>query len=119
LTILIPLGAEGVHLIQPIMAAILVLLALLYFSYRQTIEAYPHNGGSYLLNGWRTRRLCAALMRHGGPNVSIVIVPWTYEPPHPEEVIVPWTYEPPHPEEVIEEEEPGPAEPLTAEPQRA
>jgi amino acid transporter len=47
LTILIPLGAEGLHLIRPIMAAILVLLALLYFSYRQTIEAYPSNGGSY------------------------------------------------------------------------
>ena len=49
LTILIPLDAEGLHLIQPIMAAILVLLALLYFSYRQTIEAYPNNGGSYIV----------------------------------------------------------------------
>ncbi len=29
------------------MAVILVLLALLYLSYRQTIEAYPSNGGSY------------------------------------------------------------------------
>jgi amino acid transporter len=47
LTIMIPLGAEGVHLIRPVMAVILVLLALLYFSYRQTIEAYPRNGGSY------------------------------------------------------------------------
>src|SRR2546423_7900315 len=47
LTILIPLGAEGLHLIRPIMAAILVLLAVLYISYRQTIEAYPSNGGSY------------------------------------------------------------------------
>jgi amino acid transporter len=37
------------HLIQPIMATILVLLALLYFSYRQTIEAYPNNGGSYIV----------------------------------------------------------------------
>jgi amino acid transporter len=49
LTILIPLGAEGLHLIRPIMATILVLLALLYFSYRQTIEAYPSNGGSYIV----------------------------------------------------------------------
>ena len=49
LTILIPLGAGGLHLIQPIMAAILVLLALLYFSNRQTIEAYPNNGGSYIV----------------------------------------------------------------------
>jgi amino acid transporter len=47
LTILIPLGAEGLHLIRPIMATILVLLALLYLSYRQTIEASPSNGGSY------------------------------------------------------------------------
>jgi amino acid transporter len=49
LTILIPLGAEGLHLIRPIMAAILVLLAVLYMSYRQTIEAYPNNGGSYIV----------------------------------------------------------------------
>jgi amino acid transporter len=49
LTILIPLGAEGLHLIRPIMAAILVLLAVLYISYRQTIKAYPNNGGSYIV----------------------------------------------------------------------
>jgi amino acid transporter len=49
LTVLIPLGAEGLHLIRPIMAAILFLLALLYFSYRQTIEAYPSTGGSYIV----------------------------------------------------------------------
>src|SRR5260370_5836161 len=48
LTILIPLGAEGLHLVRPIMAAILGLLAVLYLSYRQTIEAYPNNGGSYI-----------------------------------------------------------------------
>lgn len=47
LTLLIPLGAAGVHLIVPISAAILILLVILYFSYRQTIEAYPHGGGSY------------------------------------------------------------------------
>jgi amino acid transporter len=47
LTILIPLGAAGLQVITPIMAAILVLLALLFVSYRQTIEAYPSNGGSY------------------------------------------------------------------------
>jgi amino acid transporter len=31
------------------MAAILGLLAVLYLSYRQTIEAYPNNGGSYIV----------------------------------------------------------------------
>jgi amino acid transporter len=47
LTLLIPLGMMGVHLIVPVSAAILILLVILYFSYRQTIEAYPHGGGSY------------------------------------------------------------------------
>jgi hypothetical protein len=27
--------------------AIIVLLAIVFLSYRQTIEAYPHGGGSY------------------------------------------------------------------------
>ncbi|MBV8935528.1 MAG: APC family permease [Alphaproteobacteria bacterium] len=47
LSIMIPAGALGLQVITPIMAAILVLLALLCFSYWQTIEAYPSNGGSY------------------------------------------------------------------------
>ena len=46
--LLIPLGLAGVqqHLL-PIFGAILVLLIILYFSYRQTIEAYPNGGGSF------------------------------------------------------------------------
>ncbi len=47
LTLLIPLGIAGVHYIVPVSMAILVLLVILYFSYRQTIEAYPRGGGSY------------------------------------------------------------------------
>jgi amino acid transporter len=47
LTLLVPLGAAGLHWIGPITLAILLLLALLYLSYRQTIAAYPVNGGSY------------------------------------------------------------------------
>jgi amino acid transporter len=47
LTLLIPLGLAGVHYIVPVSAAIIVLLAIVYFSYRQTIEAYPQGGGSY------------------------------------------------------------------------
>jgi amino acid transporter len=47
LTILMAAGAAGLHAITPIMAAILVLLAVLCLSYWQTIEAYPSNGGSY------------------------------------------------------------------------
>lgn len=47
LTLLIPLGAGGIAYALPITFAILALLAILYFSYRQTIEAYPGGGGSY------------------------------------------------------------------------
>jgi len=47
LTILLPLGALGLTYIGPITLIILVLLTILYFSYRQTITAYPNGGGSY------------------------------------------------------------------------
>src|SRR6202162_5146662 len=47
LTLLIPLGMAGVAYILPISASIVVLLAIVYLSYRQTIEAYPQGGGSY------------------------------------------------------------------------
>jgi amino acid transporter len=47
LTLLIPLGLLGVKYIVPVSAAIVVLLIIVYFSYRQTIDAYPHGGGSY------------------------------------------------------------------------
>ena len=47
LTLLIPLGAAGVAYILPISISIIVLLAIVYVSYRQTIAAYPGGGGSY------------------------------------------------------------------------
>ncbi len=47
LTLLIPLGLAGVAHIVPISFAIIGLLAIVYFSYCQTIDAYPHGGGSY------------------------------------------------------------------------
>ena len=47
LTLLIPLGAAGIAYVVPISASILILLAIVYFSYRQTIQAYPGGGGSY------------------------------------------------------------------------
>src|SRR5215472_15182069 len=50
LTLLMPAGALGLHVITPIMAAILVLLSMLCVSYWQTIEAYPSNGGSYTVS---------------------------------------------------------------------
>src|ERR1700730_17469070 len=47
LTLLIPLGAAGIAHTVPISFAIIALLAVVFFSYRQTIDAYPHGGGSY------------------------------------------------------------------------
>lgn len=47
LTLLIPLGMAGVAYVWPITIGIVVLLSIVYFSYRQTISAYPQGGGSY------------------------------------------------------------------------
>jgi amino acid transporter len=47
LSLLIPLGLLGVRYIIPINTAIIALLVIVYFSYRQTIAAYPSGGGSY------------------------------------------------------------------------
>jgi amino acid transporter len=47
LTLLIPLGAAGIAYIVPVSLSIIVLLTIVYFSYRQTIAAYPGGGGSY------------------------------------------------------------------------
>jgi amino acid transporter len=47
LTILLPLGLLGVRYIVPLTTAIVALLVIVYFSYRQTIAAYPNGGGSY------------------------------------------------------------------------
>jgi amino acid transporter len=47
LTILLPLGLLGVHYIVPLTFAVIALLVIVYFSYRQTIAAYPNGGGSY------------------------------------------------------------------------
>ncbi len=47
LTILLPLGLVAVRYLVPLTAAIVVLLIIVYLSYRQTIGAYPMGGGSY------------------------------------------------------------------------
>ncbi len=44
---LIPLGLMGIGYLLPIIGSILVLLVIVFFSYRQTIAAYPNGGGSY------------------------------------------------------------------------
>src|SRR5271170_1758858 len=47
LTLLIPLGLAGIQHIVPISFAIIGLLIIVFISYLQTIDAYPHGGGSY------------------------------------------------------------------------
>src|ERR1700690_3951953 len=47
LTLLLPLGAIGLGYVVPITGIIITVLLIVYFSYRQTIGAYPNGGGSY------------------------------------------------------------------------
>lgn len=47
LTILIALGAGATRYIEPISALIIVVLVVVYVSYRQTIKAYQNGGGAY------------------------------------------------------------------------
>jgi amino acid transporter len=51
LALLIPLGVAGISYIVPITVCIVILLTIVYLSYRQTIEAYPQGGGSYTVAG--------------------------------------------------------------------
>lgn len=66
LSLMIPLGLLGVRYIIPISAAIITLLVIVYFSYRQTIAAYPSGGGSYTVArfnlGARASLLAAAAL---------------------------------------------------------
>jgi amino acid transporter len=47
LTVLLALGAGSVRWLTPISTVIIIVLALVFVSYRQTIAAYPGGGGSY------------------------------------------------------------------------
>jgi amino acid transporter len=78
LAILIPLGVLAPRYIGPILVAVLALLAMLYVSYRQTIAAYPVNGGSYTvarenLGVWPSLIAAAALMIDYILNVAVGI----------------------------------------------
>lgn len=50
LTILVSAGLVGLRFMPMITGSIVVLLAILYFSYRQTIAAYPNGGGAYMVS---------------------------------------------------------------------
>lgn len=51
LTLLIPLGVLGSAYLIPLTLTVILLLAIVFFSYRQTIDAYPGGGGSYSVAG--------------------------------------------------------------------
>jgi amino acid transporter len=78
LTILAPLGAASLAWVGWVMAPIVALLIVLYLSYRQTILAYPSNGGAYTIareNLGRNASLAAAasLMIDYVLNVAVAI----------------------------------------------
>jgi amino acid transporter len=78
LTVLIALGAAGLGYGLPIMIAVSVILSIVYFSYRQTIAAYPQGAGSYTVAkenlGGRAGLLAAvALMIDYTLNVAVGI----------------------------------------------
>ena len=50
IVVLAAAGAGALHLVLPITVAIVALLAILVFSYRQVIDAYPHGGGAYAVS---------------------------------------------------------------------
>ena len=63
LTVLALAGVGAFYLTYPLALAIVGLLAILTFSYRQTIRAYPNGGGAYIVaheNLGRTAGLVAA-----------------------------------------------------------
>ncbi len=57
-------GGSALHLILPITVAIVALLVILVFSYRQVIDAYPSGGGAYAVSranfGPRASQVAAA-----------------------------------------------------------
>ncbi|MDA8072218.1 MAG: APC family permease [Actinomycetota bacterium] len=66
LAVLATAGAGALARIEPITVAIVVLLAILVFSYRQVIQAYPDGGGCYAVSkanlGPRASHLGAAAL---------------------------------------------------------
>jgi amino acid transporter len=66
IVVLAAAGASALHLVLPITVAIVLLLAILVFSYRQVIDAYPNGGGAYAVSranlGHRASLVAAAAL---------------------------------------------------------
>ena len=82
MTLLMPLGAAGLGYVAPISAIIIVLLTIVFFSYQQTIGAYPTGGGSYTaaprhLGAFPGLLAAAALLLvRGDEDIVVINVPW-------------------------------------------
>src|SRR5713101_2330314 len=50
IVVLAAAGAGALHLVLPVTIVIVALLAILVFSYRQVIVAYPGGGGAYAVS---------------------------------------------------------------------
>lgn len=48
LILLVVAGVEAFHLSVPVALGVCALLAILIFSYEQTVHAYPNGGGSFI-----------------------------------------------------------------------
>ena len=73
LNVMAVVGAAGLGAVGPITWVILVLLAILFLSYWQTIAAYPSNGGAYTVareNLGTNAGLLAASCLRGRPTCS-------------------------------------------------
>lgn len=62
--VLVAAGSVGLGYTLPVTGAIVILLAVLVFSYRQVIAAFPNGGGAYAVSkrhlGWRPSLVAAA-----------------------------------------------------------
>jgi len=94
LLVLVLAGAAALTFTLPISMAIIALLAIVVFSYRQTIRAYPQGGGSYIvtkdnLGTWPSLIAAAALLIDYVLTVAVSIsagvaaVTSAFQPLHP------------------------------------
>lgn len=61
LMVLLPvMGLLAAHTLVYVMCAIIALLLILVFCYRQTIDAYPQGGGAYIVRCGQPRRSAGA-----------------------------------------------------------
>src|SRR5579871_6731785 len=61
MVVLLPLGTLGLRYVIPISTAVIVLMVVVFFSYRQTIAAYPTGGGSYTVARFNLGAFCGLL----------------------------------------------------------